>query len=135
MAARDFKSSRDLVVEHDKPPRKHIIRRLTPLECCRLQGFSDGWASQAVRRGAGVLAGGTRHLCRDWRQASQKVQSRSTERPAHGQRRVQNVGRRHRTSMLSVRAGGNSKGIQKKLNTCITTGRHLKAAHSGKEKT
>lgn len=46
MAARDFKSSRDLVVEHDKPPRKHIIRRLTPLECCRLQGFSDGWASQ-----------------------------------------------------------------------------------------
>lgn len=43
MAARDFKSPRDLVVEHDKPPRKYIIRRLTPLECCRLQGFPDGW--------------------------------------------------------------------------------------------
>ena len=43
MAARDFKSSRDLVVEHDKPPRKYIIRRLTPMECCRLQGFPDGW--------------------------------------------------------------------------------------------
>lgn len=83
MAARDFKSSRDLVVEHPhtygvdcrnaaldeekthtlkakanggqslnctpsvltsgKPPRKYIIRRLTPLECCRLQGFPDGW--------------------------------------------------------------------------------------------
>lgn len=42
-AARDFKSSRDLVVEHDKPPRKYIIHRLTPLECCRLQGFPDGW--------------------------------------------------------------------------------------------
>lgn len=26
-----------------KPPRKYIIRRLTPLECCRLQGFPDGW--------------------------------------------------------------------------------------------
>lgn len=26
-----------------KPPRKYIIRRLTPLECNRLQGFPDGW--------------------------------------------------------------------------------------------
>lgn len=43
MAARDFKSPRDLVVERSKPPRKYIIRRLTPLECCRLQGFPDGW--------------------------------------------------------------------------------------------
>lgn len=44
MAARDFESHRDLVVEHSKPPRKYIIRRLTPLECCRLQGFPDGWS-------------------------------------------------------------------------------------------
>ena len=83
MAARDFKSPRDLVVEHPptygvdcrhaaldaqkthtlqakanggqslnctpciltsgRPPRKYIIRRLTPLECCRLQGFPGGW--------------------------------------------------------------------------------------------
>lgn len=83
MAARDFKSPRDLVVEHNpvygvdcrqaaldgkkthtlqakanggqslnctpsvlmagRPPRKYVIRRLTPLECCRLQGFPDGW--------------------------------------------------------------------------------------------
>lgn len=28
----------------DKPPRRYIVRRLTPLECCRLQGFPDGWA-------------------------------------------------------------------------------------------
>lgn len=27
----------------DKPARKYIVRRLTPLECCRLQGFPDGW--------------------------------------------------------------------------------------------
>lgn len=26
-----------------KPPRKYIVRRLTPTECCRLQGFPDGW--------------------------------------------------------------------------------------------
>lgn len=36
--ARDFKDSTDLVVELD-----YIIRRLTPLECCRLQGFPDDW--------------------------------------------------------------------------------------------
>ena len=23
--------------------RKYIVRRLTPLECCRLQGFPDWW--------------------------------------------------------------------------------------------
>lgn len=85
MAARDFKSPRDLVVEchpvygvdcrnatldeekthtlqakasggqslnctpsvltSGTPPRKYIIRRLTPLECCRLQGFPDGWGN------------------------------------------------------------------------------------------
>lgn len=26
-----------------KPPRRYIVRRMTPLECCRLQGFPDGW--------------------------------------------------------------------------------------------
>lgn len=26
-----------------KPPRKYILRRLTPLECGRLQGFPDNW--------------------------------------------------------------------------------------------
>ena len=26
-----------------KPPRKYIVRRLTPLECNRLQGFPDYW--------------------------------------------------------------------------------------------
>ena len=32
------------VVHSAKPPRRYIVRRLTPLECCRLQGFPDGWA-------------------------------------------------------------------------------------------
>ena len=26
-----------------KPPRRYIIRRLTPIECARLQGFPDNW--------------------------------------------------------------------------------------------
>lgn len=32
-----------LVTQSAKPPRKYIIRRLTPLECIRLQGLPDGW--------------------------------------------------------------------------------------------
>lgn len=32
-----------LPVVPGKPPRRYIVRRLTPLECCRLQGFPDNW--------------------------------------------------------------------------------------------
>lgn len=35
--------SRNYLVKDGKPPRKYIVRRLTPLECCRLQGFPDWW--------------------------------------------------------------------------------------------
>ena len=31
------------VIEKENDVRKYIIRRLTPLECCRLQGFPDWW--------------------------------------------------------------------------------------------
>ena len=31
------------VLTDGKPPRRYIIRRLTPLECNRLQGFPEGW--------------------------------------------------------------------------------------------
>ena len=31
------------VTPSNKPPCKYIVRRLTPLECCRLQGFPDWW--------------------------------------------------------------------------------------------
>ena len=30
-------------------PRKYIVRRLTPMECARLQGFPDGWGSPAPK--------------------------------------------------------------------------------------
>lgn len=32
-----------LMIEQNVPPRSYIVRRLTPLECCRLQGFPDWW--------------------------------------------------------------------------------------------
>ena len=43
-SARQAKDATDLVVE---PDRQHaqLIRRLTPLECERLQGFPDGWTN------------------------------------------------------------------------------------------
>ena len=31
------------IIHKAKPPRKYIVRRLTPLECNRLQGFPDYW--------------------------------------------------------------------------------------------
>ena len=35
------------VLQTAKPPRKYIIRRLTPTECARLQGFPDWWSTLA----------------------------------------------------------------------------------------
>lgn len=35
--------NRNYLVMTTHPPRKYIVRRLTPLECCRLQGFPDWW--------------------------------------------------------------------------------------------
>lgn len=41
---RQYKSPDDLIVEEKKKPaRKYIVRRLTPTECARLQGFPDWW--------------------------------------------------------------------------------------------
>lgn len=39
---RTYKSADDVVVE--QKPRKYIVRRLTPLECSRLQGYPDDWS-------------------------------------------------------------------------------------------
>ena len=60
---RDYKDATDLVVENR---RRYIVRRLTPLECCRLQGYPDGWtenlaipcAYDVIRRLANQLAKG-----------------------------------------------------------------------------
>lgn len=39
---RDYKDSTDLILWI----LEYIVRRLTPLECCRLQGFPDNWAEE-----------------------------------------------------------------------------------------
>lgn len=45
---RQFKSGDDLVVEEQPQlQRKYIVRRLTPTECARLQGFPDWWCDGA----------------------------------------------------------------------------------------
>ena len=43
-SARQAKDATDLVVEPDRQYAQ-LIRRLTPLECERLQGFPDGWTN------------------------------------------------------------------------------------------
>ena len=45
LMARDYKFVRDIIEEDpmEGKDRKYILRRLTPLECCRLQGFPDWW--------------------------------------------------------------------------------------------
>lgn len=35
--------SRNYLMQDGKPQRKYIVRRLTPTECARLQGFPDEW--------------------------------------------------------------------------------------------
>ena len=46
LKARDYKGGAvDIVIE--KPKRKYIVRRLTPTECARLQGFPDWWTDGA----------------------------------------------------------------------------------------
>lgn len=39
----DCMHDQQAVLMEGRPPRKYIVRRLTPLECCRLQGFPDWW--------------------------------------------------------------------------------------------
>lgn len=39
----DCMHDQQAVLVDGKPPRRYIVRRLAPLECCRLQGFPDGW--------------------------------------------------------------------------------------------
>jgi DNA (cytosine-5)-methyltransferase 1 len=39
----DCMHDQQAVLTNGKHQRKYIVRRLTPLECCRLQGYPDGW--------------------------------------------------------------------------------------------
>ena len=43
-SARQYKDATDLILSaDDRSMAAYLIRRLTPLECERLQGFPDGW--------------------------------------------------------------------------------------------
>ena len=44
-SARQHKDATDLVMQPDRSGQINLIRRLTPLECERLQGFPDGWTN------------------------------------------------------------------------------------------
>lgn len=50
LKCRDYKDITDIVEEGKMDVnngRKYVLRRLTPLECCRLQGFPDWWEDGA----------------------------------------------------------------------------------------
>ena len=44
---RNGKEREVVAIENEKPKRKYIVRRLTPTECARLQGFPDWWTDGA----------------------------------------------------------------------------------------
>lgn len=44
-SARQYKDATDLVLREGSAPACLLIRRLTPLECERLQGYPDGWTN------------------------------------------------------------------------------------------
>ena len=64
-------------------PEDYLVRRLTPLECCRLQGFPDGWTEHL-----GTEEPGERELARwvgvfeDWYRAQGKAARASPGRVA-----------------------------------------------------
>ena len=39
----DCMHDQQIILTESVLPRRYIVRRLTPLECCRLQGFPDNW--------------------------------------------------------------------------------------------
>lgn len=66
-----------LCVENAKPPRKYIVRRLTPLECCRLQGFPDGWGETTRKDGF------SKEEYRFWLAVRQNKESINGKEPKH----------------------------------------------------
>ena len=87
------------------PTEEYIVRRLTPLECCRLQGFPDGWTEhletekpggQEIARWVGVFE--------DWRRAQGK-----TARASPG--KIAKWLKNPRTDSAEYKAYGNSVAV------------------------
>lgn len=49
LKCRDYKDFTDVIQEEhmEQNERKYVLRRLTPTECARLQGFPDWWVDGA----------------------------------------------------------------------------------------
>ena len=47
LKCRDYKDFTDIIQEEHMKERKYVLRRLTPTECARLQGFPDWWVDGA----------------------------------------------------------------------------------------
>lgn len=93
---RDYKDSTDLILY------EYIIRRLTPLECCRLQGFPDNWAEELG------IPEPTQEDIDHWREQKGKDRQpdpQVAERPGERLSQIQDVGQRHSTSVCNVRDG------------------------------
>ena len=87
------------------PPEEYLVRRLTPLECCRLQGFPDGWTEhleteepgeQEIARWVGVFE--------DWYRAQGK-----TARASPG--KIAKWLKNPRTDSAEYKAYGNSMAV------------------------
>ena len=87
------------------PPEEYLVRRLTPLECCRLQGFPDGWTEhleteepgeQEIARWVGVFE--------DWYRAQGK-----TARASLG--KIAKWLKNPRTDSAEYKAYGNSVAV------------------------
>ena len=87
------------------PPEEYLVRRLTPLECCRLQGFPDGWTEhleaeepgeQEIARWVGVFE--------DWYRAQGK-----TARASPG--KIAKWLKNPRTDSAEYKAYGNSVAV------------------------
>ena len=86
-------------------PEDYLVRRLTPLECCRLQGFPDGWTEyleteepgeQEIAKWVGVFE--------DWYRAQGKTARASPERIAKWLKNP-------RTDSAEYKAYGNSVAV------------------------
>ena len=86
-------------------PEDYLVRRLTPLECCRLQGFPDGWTEhleteepgeQEIARWVGVFE--------DWYRAQGKTARASPEKIAKWLKNP-------RTDSAEYKAYGNSVAV------------------------
>lgn len=74
LAARDYKDPPLIGSPEEIPPFDYYVRRLTPLECARLQGYPDGWcADLAITNPTAELIECWRDIFLTWQKALGKT--------------------------------------------------------------